>query len=142
MKHTLRYTAFAIVCLIIFSSTFVHIIPVAHAEPIPPNGTLSEKVLSLIFKLIGWFNIGSGYAPKYFFAEPSVVEIGYLENVTVNVTFGNYRREASGYQAKIFDEVTLVYDVEFPPGIQEDAWSVIFDPPVFDLREKHRFIKQ
>ena len=88
-----------------------------------------------ILKLIGWYNIGGGWAPKYFFAEPAVVEIDYLENISVDIVFGSDRREASGYQKRVYDEVTLVYDVEFPPDVQESAWNVYFDPPVMDLRE-------
>ncbi|MBU0498210.1 MAG: hypothetical protein KKG04_09715 [Candidatus Thermoplasmatota archaeon] len=97
-------------------------------------GPIVNFLANKLLPLIGWFNIGSGYAPKYFFAEPAVIEIDYLENTTIDIVFGSTRRESSGYQERVYDEVTLIYDAEFPPGIQENAWSVTFDPPVMDLR--------
>ena len=139
MKHTFRFTAFAIVCLIIFSSTLVHVVPVSKAEPDAPDeygpvvGWLLEKIFGLL-----WYNVGSGPNPKYFYAEPSVVEIGYLENVTINLVWGTIetdRKPHHRFQDNIFPEFRIVYNVTFPDNVQNDAFHAVFDPPVFDVYE-------
>ena len=138
MKHTLRYTAFAIVCLIIFSSTLVHIAPTSQATPEPPDPSkLWQRIWATLLSL-KWFNIGSGKEPKYFYADPDYIEIDYLGNTTVDLVWGVEdpdRRPFHRFQSNVFPEFTLVYDVVFPEGIPEDAFHAVFDPPTFDIVE-------
>ena len=142
MKHALSYTVFAIVCLIIFSSTLVHIVPTSQAKPEPPDDSkflqnIWAKLLSFI-----WFNIGSGKAPKYYYADPDYMEIDYLGNTTVDLVWGvenrtgeDKRRPYHRFQENVYPEYTLVYDVKFPKGVAEDAFHAVFDPPAFDVSE-------
>jgi len=138
MKHTLRYTAFAIVCLIIFSSTLVHIAPTSQATPEPPDPSkLWQKIWASLLSL-KWYNIGSGPTPKYFYADPDYIEVDYLGNTTVDLVWGVENPERKPYhrfQSNIFPEFTLVYDVVFPEGMPEDAFHAVFDPPTFDIVE-------
>ena len=138
MKHTLRYTAFAIVCLIIFSSTLVHIAPTSQAEPVPPNPSkLWQNIWAWLLSW-KWYNIGSGKQPKYFYADPDYIEIDYLGNTTVDLVWGvedPTREPFHRFQSNVFPEFTLVYDVAFPDDIPEDAFHAVFDPPTFDVVE-------
>ena len=80
MKHTLRYTAFTIVCLIIFSSTLIYIAPTSQAIPEPPDGDnapLRQKFWAWILSF-KWYNVGSGPKAKYFFADPDYIKLDYL----------------------------------------------------------------
>jgi len=138
MKHTLRYTAFAIVCLIIFSSTLVHIAPTSQAIPEPPDPSkLWQQIWATLLSL-KWYNVGSGPTPKYFYADPDYIEVDYLGNTTVDLVWGvedPERRPFHRFQSNVFPEFTLVYDVVFPEGIPEDAFHAVFDPPTFDIVE-------
>jgi hypothetical protein len=138
MKHTLRYTAFAIVCLVIFSSTLVHIVPTSQAIPEPPDPSkLWQQIWATLLSL-KWYNIGSGPTPKYFYADPDYIEVDYLGNTTVDLVWGVENPDRKPYhrfQSNVFPEFTLVYDVVFPKGIPEDAFHAVFDPPTFDIVE-------
>ena len=138
MKHTLRYTAFAIVCLIIFSSTLVHIAPTSQAIPEPPDPSkLWQQIWATLLSL-KWYNVGSGKEPKYFYADPDYIELDYLGNTTVDLVWGvedPERRPFHRFQSNVFPEFTLVYDVVFPKDIPEDAFHAVFDPPIFDIVE-------
>jgi len=141
MKHVLRYTAFAIVCLIVLSSTLVHIAPTSQAKPDAPEGsTFLQKCWAMLlgFK---WYNIGSGPAPKYFYADPDHVEINYLGNVTVNLTWGvedSERNPWHRFNSNTTKEFTIIYDIVFPEGMPKDAFHAVFDPPIFDVLEYDR----
>ncbi len=138
MKHTLRYTAFIIVCLIIFSSTLIYIAPTSQAVPEPPDpSSLWQNIWAKILSM-KWFNIGSGKEPKYFYADPDYIEIDYLGNATVDLVWGvedPERRPFHRFQTNVFPEFTLVYDVVFPKGVPEDAFNAVLDPPTFDIVE-------
>jgi len=138
MKHTLRYSAFAIVCLIIFSSTLVHIVPTSQATPEPPDDSKLWQHIWAWFLSWKWYNIGSGPTPKYFYADPDYIEIDYLGNTTVDLVWGvenPERRPFHRFQSNVFPEFTLVYDIVFPEDIPEDAFHAVFDPPTFDIVE-------
>ncbi len=96
-----------------------------------------NNIMSFIFTLTGNYNLASGYAPKIFTAEPYIIEIDYLGNATTDIIFGHYRRNASGYQPAIYDDITLYFDAIFPDDVQTDSFRVYFDPPVLDLRSYH-----
>jgi len=136
MKHTLRYTAFAIVCLFIFSSTLVHIVPTSQAIPEPPDKSKLWQNIWAWLLSFKWYNIGSGPTPKYFYANPDYIEIDYLGNTTVDLVWGVEnpdRRPYHRFQSNVFPEFTLVYDVVYPEDIPEDAFHAVFDPPAFDI---------
>ena len=138
MKHKLRYTAFAIICIIIFSSTLVHITPKSQAKPEAPDPSkLWQKIWAYLLSW-KWYNIGSGPTPKYFYADPDYIEIDYLGNTTVDLVWGvenPERKPFHRFQSNVFPEFTLVYDVVFPKNIPEDAFHAVFDPPTFDIVE-------
>ena len=103
MKHVLRYTAFAIVCLIVLSSIILQVSADENNGPPwykggPYNPDLEGKLGGNLFNMFwnkflplygairykeSWFMVGSGPAPKYFYADPDYIEIDYLGNVTV-----------------------------------------------------------
>lgn len=96
---------------------------------------LLNKIVSFFLKITGNYNLGSGFAPKYFSADPYVLEVDYLGNASTDITFGHYRRNATGYQEPILDDITLYFKATFPENIQKEAWNIYFDPPVLDLRK-------
>jgi hypothetical protein len=111
------------------------------------EGTLGGNLINFIankfFPVLGWYNIGSGKAPKYFYSNPSVIEIDYLGNASVNLTWGTEREERKNwhrFQDNIFPEFTLYYEPVFPDNIPKDAFHYILDPPSFDILEYHESV--
>ena len=140
MKAFPKKTLATALFLLILSSIFITASTPVSAVPVPPTGKPREYIAALIFQLIGWYNIGSGLSPKYFYADPDVIEIDYLSNTTVDLVWGTEREERRNwhrFQENIFPEFTLRYDAVFPPEIPEDAFRVVFDPATFDVVNYH-----
>ncbi len=114
------------------------------AKPEAPDGEDANIFQKIFAALLGlkWYNIGAGPYAKYFYADPSVVEIDYLGNVSTDLVWGTEREERRNYhrfQPQVFPEFTLIYEAIFPPEIPEGAFRVVFDPPTFDVRDYHDF---
>lgn len=153
MHRSSRFITLALICFLLLSpilviqnvdaDDFEEPDPGVVGEPTeggPYNPDLPKwvnNIVSFIFTLTGNYNLASGYAPKIFTAEPYIIEIDYLGNSTTDIIFGHYRRNASGYQPAIYDDITLYYNVIFPDDVRTDAFRVYFDPPVLDLRSYH-----
>jgi len=139
MKPKLRFITLGIAILIIFNSTFIFITPTCDAEPQAPEDfpPVLGWILENIFKAI-WYNVGSGPTPKYFFAEPSLIVIDYLGNATVDLVWGvedSERKQYHRFQPQVFTEFRIEYEAVFPDEIQENAFNVVFDPPLYDVVE-------
>jgi hypothetical protein len=161
MKHVLRYTAVAIVCLIVLSSIILQVsadennYPRWYKNGGPYNPDLYGKLGGNLFNMFwnkflplygairykeSWYMVGSGPYPKHFYADPDYIEVDYLGNTTVDLVWGvenPERRPYHRFQSNVYPEFTLVYDVVFPEGIPEDAFHAVFDPPTFDILEYH-----
>jgi len=143
MKHTLRYTAFVIVCLIIFSST--NVVPTSQARPEPVDDSkLWQRIWAKLLSL-KWYNIGSGKMVKSFYAEPDYIEIDYLGNATINIVWGVQNRTDEEKRnpwhrlnTNITNELTITYYAIFPENVTENTFHVVFDPPIFDVLEYDR----
>jgi hypothetical protein len=115
-------------------------VPIVKSEPEPPNDTFIEKIMAEIFKLIGWYNIGSGKTPKYFYSAPGLIEIDYLETVTIDLVWGVNSTDPDKkpwhrFQKPVFPEFTIYYEAVYPEDIPQGAFKAVFDPPMFDVRE-------
>jgi hypothetical protein len=131
------YVIFLLLVLTIFCSLIIS----TSAEPEPYERGIIQKISAKLLGMI-WYNIGAGPYAKYFYANPSVVEIDYLDNVSTELIWGTERLERRNYhrfQPQVFPEFTLIYEAIFPPEVPEGAFRVIFDPPTFDVRDYHDF---
>jgi hypothetical protein len=153
MHRSSRFITLTLICFLLLSPILIieYVDADDFQEPNPgvvgepsPGGPYNpdmpkwvNNIMSFIFTITGNYNLGSGYAPKIFTAEPYIIDIDYLGNATTDIIFGSYRRNASGYQPAIYDDITLYYDAIFPNDVQTDAFRVYFDPPVLDLRSYH-----
>lgn len=74
-------------------------------------------------QIVGWkpFRLTT---PPLFTANPSSIDIRYLDNTEITITSENYQKQLIA-QKEIF-----TFDLEFPENISKDIWFYTFDPPV------------
>lgn len=84
-------------------------------------GQISGILLS--DQMIGWkpFRLTT---PPLFTANPSSIDIRYLNNTEIIISSENYKKQLVA-QKEVF-----TFDLEFPENISEDIWFYTFDPPV------------